>query len=144
MEACLFYLQDNLKFININQEYLKYLHDASSEVYFKSKNYDTKPYLCILVTNQNQKYVIPLSTAKAKHKYWKNIEADRFLIYETCEKSKLNEKDIFIENEDGTAKHILSVIDLKKIATGKIIPFCCDFKLLEEKCREFVLYNDIK
>jgi len=22
--------------------------------------------------------------------------------------------------------------------TGKVIPFCCDFKLLEEKCKEWI------
>ena len=25
----------------------------------------------------------------------------------------------------------------KQISTGKVIKFCCDFKLLEEKCREY-------
>ncbi|MBQ5570827.1 MAG: type III toxin-antitoxin system ToxN/AbiQ family toxin [Treponema sp.] len=25
----------------------------------------------------------------------------------------------------------------KQISTGKVIKFCCDFKLLEDKCREY-------
>ena len=103
----------------------------------------------------------------------------------------MRNKDIFVENMDGSAKHILSVIDLKKMIpikdglysevnlnpsdidtnedkkykvllnieysfcikimslimqkaskiyekqmkTGKVIKFCCDFKLLEKKMR---------
>ncbi len=188
----MFSLQGNLKFININQHYLKYLHDACQEVYYKPVNYETKPYLGILVSSENHEYVIPLSSAKEKHKAWKNIEQDRFLIYENCAKNEIK-NGIFVENQDGTFKHILSVIDLKKmipiknnlysvvnlnpnskdsaelkkykilmnieysfclkildkiiqkagklyekqINTGKIVPFCCDFKLLEAKCNEY-------
>ncbi|MEE1180737.1 MAG: type III toxin-antitoxin system ToxN/AbiQ family toxin, partial [Treponema sp.] len=25
----------------------------------------------------------------------------------------------------------------KQMKTGRVVPFCCDFKLLEEKCREY-------
>ncbi|WP_296011540.1 type III toxin-antitoxin system ToxN/AbiQ family toxin [uncultured Treponema sp.] len=190
----MFSLQDNLKFVNINQDYLQYLHDSCSEVYYKSVNYDTKPYLGILVTTENQEYVIPLSSAKTKHKNWKDVESDRFVIFEICSKNSVKAKDIFIDNQDGTVKHILSVIDLKKmipiksnlytvvdlnpnkndtneitkykvlmnleynfclkimnqiiqkatklyekqLKTGKLIPFCCDFKLLEERCKEWL------
>lgn len=196
----MFSLQDNLKFININQDYLKYLHDSCSEVYYKPTNYDSKPYLGILISTEQQEYVIPLSSAKDKHKSWKNVEADRFVIYEICQKSSVTSKDIYIDNKDGSVKHILSVMDLKKMIpikeglysvvelnpnptdtneikkykvlmnleftfclkiinqiiqkvtklydkqmeTGKIIPFCCDFKLLEEKCKEWIDKNPEK
>jgi len=36
----MFKLKDKLKFININQDYLKYLHECCSEVYYKQFNYD--------------------------------------------------------------------------------------------------------
>ncbi len=32
----------------------------------------------------------------------------------------------------------------KQMETGKIIPFCCDFKLLEEKCKEWIDKNPEK
>ena len=123
----------------------------------------------------------------------KDVYADRFLIFENCDKSENGTKDIYVENADGSFKHILSVMDLKKmipikiglysevdlnpsendslaekkykvllnleysfclkiidsiiqkatklynkqIQTKKVIKFCCDFKLLEEKCREY-------
>lgn len=189
----MFKLKDKLKFINISQDYLKYLHDQCSEVYYKQFNYDNKPYLGILINNENNQYVIPLSSAKEKHKLWKNTDTNRFLIYENCDKSSLSKNAIYKENPDGSIKHILSAIDLKKmipvkegiysivdlvakqndtteernyknllnkefsfclkilpsiiqkanklynkqIETGKIIKFCCNFKLIEEKCDQY-------
>jgi len=189
----MFKLKDKLKFINISQDYLKYLHDHCSEVYYKQFNYDNKPYLGILINNENNQYVIPLSSAKEKHKLWKNTDTNRFLVYENCNKSSLSKNAIYKENPDGSIKHILSAIDLKKmipvkegiysivdlvakqndtteernyknllnkefsfclkilpsiiqkanklydkqIETGKIIKFCCDFKLIEEKCNQY-------
>jgi protein AbiQ len=189
----MFKLKDKLKFINISQDYLKYLHDHCSEVYYKQFNYDNKPYLGILINNENNQYVIPLSSAKEKHNLWKNTDTNRFLVYENCDKSSLSKNAIYKENPDGSIKHILSAIDLKKmipvkegiysivdlvakqndtteernyknllnkefsfclkilpsiiqkanklynkqIETGKIIKFCCDFKLIEEKCDQY-------
>lgn len=189
----MFCLKDKLIFININQDYLKYLHENCSEVYYKPINYENKPYLGILISKDNNQYVIPLSSAKEKHKSWKNIETDRFLIYENSDKSLLSKNAVYKENPDGSVKHILSVIDLKKmipikeglytkvdlttnnndsteiinyknlmnkeysfclkiltslikkanklytkqLSTGKVVKYCCNFKLLEEKCREF-------
>lgn len=189
----MFKLKDKLKFINISQDYLKYLHNHCSEVYYKQFNYDNKPYLGILINNENNQYVIPLSSAKEKHKLWKNTDTNRFLVYENCDKSSLSKNAIYKENPDGSIKHILSAIDLKKmipvkegiysivdlvgkqndtteernyknllnkeysfclkilpsiiqkanklynkqIETGKIIKFCCDFKLIEEKCDQY-------
>ena len=189
----MFSLKDNLKFININQDYLKYLHSFCSEVYYKPTGYETKPYIGILVQENDVEYVIPLSSAKEKHKTWKNVDADRFLIFENCEKAENGSKDIYVKNADGGFKHIISVMDLKKMIpiktglytevqlnplksdsnaekkykvllnieylfclkikdaiiqkasrlyekqmkTGRVVPFCCDFNLLEEKCREY-------
>ncbi|MGN0738730.1 MAG: type III toxin-antitoxin system ToxN/AbiQ family toxin [Treponema sp.] len=189
----MFSLKDNLKFININQDYLKYLYSFCSEVYYKPTGYETKPYIGILVQENNVEYVIPLSSAKEKHKTWKNVDVDRFLIFENCEKTENGSKDIYVKNADGSFKHILSVMDLKKMIpikaglytevqlnpsendsnaekkykvllnieylfclkikdsviqkasrlyekqmnTGRVIPFCCNFKLLEEKCKEY-------
>lgn len=189
----MFSLKGKLTFININQDYLKYLHDFCPEVYYKPSGYARKPYIGILVQESGIEYVIPLSSAKEKHKTWKNIETDRFLIYENCGKSSVSARAICKENGDGSVKHILSVIDLKKMlpikdglytkvdltarpddtvdtrnyknlmnkefafcvkilpqiiqkanklyekqmATKKVIKFCCDFRLLEERCREY-------
>lgn len=98
----MFKLKDKLKFININQDYLKYLHECCSEVYYKQFNYVNKPYLGILINEDKNQYVIPLSSAKEKHKNWKNIDTDRFLRYENCPKSTISKKAVYKENKDGT------------------------------------------
>ena len=52
--------------------------------------------------------------AEEKHKTWKNVDVDRFLIFENCDKPESGSKDIYVKNSDGSFKHILSVMDLKK------------------------------
>ena len=111
----MFSLKDKLMFININQDYLKYLHEYCPEVYYKPAGYENKPYLGILITNDEIQYVIPLSSAKEKHKSWKNIESDRFLIYEVCKKNTISKQAVYKKMSDGTVEHLLSVIDLKKM-----------------------------
>ena len=189
----MFSLKDKLTFVNIDQDYLKYLHENCSEVFFKPIGYDNKPYIGILINEDENKYVIPLSSAKEKHKLWNNVEEDRFLIYEISNKKTLSKNDVFKELSDGTIEQIFSVIDLKKmlpikdglytrvdlttnpqdsvetrnyknlmnkefafclkilpliiqkanelydrqLSSGKIANFCCDFRLLEEKSREY-------
>lgn len=93
---------------------MKYLHEYCPEVYYKPVGYENKPYLGILITNDEIQYVIPLSSAKEKHKSWKNIESDRFLIYEVCKKNTISKQAVYKKMSDGTVEHLLSVIDLKK------------------------------
>ena len=189
----MFSLKDKLTFININQDYLRFLHEVCPEVYYKPISYDNKPYLGILINNESQEYVIPISSAKKKHESWKNIEVDRFLIYEKYDRMPDSPDAVCKRLPDGSIEHLLSVIDLKKmipvrdglytkvnlihsttdseevrnyknlmnkefafclkllplmikkatkiyekqISTGKIVKYCCDFKLLEEKYREY-------
>ena len=190
-----FSLKDKLTFVNIDQNYLKYLHEHCHEVYYKPIGYDNKPYIGILINNDENQYVIPLSSAKDKHRFWKNIETDRFLIYEIRNKKSLLPNAVYKENSDGSIEQIFSVIDLKKmipikdgvytkvnmtitpedsietrnyknlmdkefsfclkilpliiqkasklydkqINTGIVTKFCCDFKLLEEKSKEYAI-----
>ena len=84
----MFSLKKNLKFISIDQKYLKYLHDFCKEVYYQPVGYETKPYLGILVEDNGTEYVIPLSSAKEKHKFWKDVDSDRFLILKTAKSLK--------------------------------------------------------
>ena len=125
----MFSLQDKLCFININQDYLKYLHSFCPEVYYKSIGYENKPYLGILINDNGKKYVLPLSSAKEKHKSWKNIEADRFLIYENCDICALSKSAVYKENEDGTVKHIFSVLDLNMKDVSDHFPVMIDVEI---------------
>ena len=78
----MFKLDGNVKFINIDANYIKKLNLACSEVYYKSVGYDNKPYIGILINEVNRSYVIPLSSAKEKHKSWKNVNQECYLVYE--------------------------------------------------------------
>ena len=111
----MFKLKEKLTFINVNQDYLKKLHDACSEVYYKSYGYDNKPYIGILIDKNDRKYVIPLSSAKEKHKTWKNVNKECYLIYETSHKSNMGNEDIWVLIDGDIVKHILSVMDIKKM-----------------------------
>lgn len=116
-----FKLIDNLKFVNVDMQYLMELHKISHEVYYNQHNYDNKPYLGILLSADNYKYVIPLTSAKEKHKKWRIEEVDRFLIYEIINKELMIGDDIWIdvdkqtENSGKKVYHIWSAIDLKKM-----------------------------
>ena len=119
----MFILEGKLKFINIEQSYLKKLHDACSEVYYKPSGYENKPYIGILINKNDRKYVIPLSSAKEKHKTWKNVKKYKDLLnkeYSFCLK--------VIDEVIGRANKLYD----KQMATGKVVKFCCDFKALEE------------
>lgn len=58
----MFSLKKNLKFITIDQNYLKTLHDSCSEVYYKTYGYETKPHIRILIEENGIEYVILLSS----------------------------------------------------------------------------------
>jgi protein AbiQ len=111
----MFILEGKLTFINIDQNYLKKLHDACPEVYYKTSGYENKPYIGILINKNDRKYVIPLSSAKEKHKTWKNVNQECYLIYETAKKDCMKPGDIWTETEEDYVKHILSVLDVKKM-----------------------------
>ena len=85
--------------------------------FYFSFAYFMKPYIGILVNKNDRKYVIPLSSAKDKHKTWKNVNKECYLLYEKAEKSKMRREDIWIsiEDDDKNVKHILSVMDIKKM-----------------------------
>lgn len=119
----MFILEGKLTFINIEQSYLKKLHDACSEVYYKPSGYENKPYIGILINKNDRKYVIPLSSAKEKHKTWKNVKKYKDLLnkeYSFCLK--------VIDEVIGRANKLYD----KQMATGKVVKFCCDFKALED------------
>lgn len=111
----MFTLEGKLTFINIDQSYLKKLHDACSEVYYKPSGYENKPYIGILINKNDKKYVIPLSSAKEKHKAWKNVDKECYLVYEMAKKSCMGQGDIWVTAEDDDVKHILLIEKRKNI-----------------------------
>ena len=117
----MFEFDGNIKFINIDSNYIKKLNLVCPEVYYKSVGYDNKPYIGILINKENRSYVIPLSSAKEKHKNWKNINQECYLVYEYALKSKMGDADIWVQYDEGNlVKHIMAVIDIKKMIPVKL------------------------
>ena len=109
-------LKDNrIVFITIDQNYLRTLYNACSEVYFRTFDYDKKPYVGVLITVDGNRYAAPLTSAKEKHKAWKNYDNGKMVIYENVNPSNMSKNDIWKLNIDGTAKHILSVLNIAKM-----------------------------
>ena len=116
----MFKFDGNIKFINIESNYIKELNLVCPEVYYKSVGYDNKPYIGILINEENRSYAIPLSSAKEKHKNWKNINQECYLVYEYALKSKMGDADIWVQdNDENMVKHIMAVIDIKKMIPVK-------------------------
>lgn len=111
----MFTVEGKLTFINIDQDYLQKLYSVCPEVYYKANGYGNKPYIGILINKNDRKYVIPLSSAKEKHKTWKNVDKECYLIYEITQKYCMRKDDIWVDADGDNAKHILSVMDIKKM-----------------------------
>lgn len=117
------FLNKKIRLYTIDVDYVEYLHNADNEVYFENTpEYKNKPYVGIIITNNGYNYFIPLTSAKEKHKKLKNSSDSHLLIYENLSLAHSMSIDtsawIFnvVEiNNVQHIKHILSVLDLKKM-----------------------------
>ena len=99
----------------IDKEYVRKLNEADSEVYFDEYTYDRKPYAGIMIFTGKYNYFIPLTSAKKKHADWNLISKDMYIIYETMPDKKVRPNWVYRNNNDGTVKHILSILEIKKM-----------------------------
>lgn len=106
----------NFGFYTIDTDYLEFLNSKDSEVYYNASYRNAlKPFVGIMVDIAEYKYFIPLTSAKEKHKKWKNICDEHFLIYEIIDEDIQISGDIYKSYSEGYKIHILSVLDLKKM-----------------------------
>ena len=123
----------DFKLVHVNLNYLEALHDADSEVmYRRGTVYAKKPFLGILVMNNDKKYVIPFTSAKEKHKTWDDVNQSYYRIYEVINMktavydaddiivdisntSVLSKKGIPEDEYENYKKRILSVLEIKKM-----------------------------
>lgn len=121
---------DKVQFVYIDMDYLKKLNEIEPEIFFdaENKNYKEKPHLGILLNNEGREYVIPLTSAKEKHKTWDDVTASWYRIYEIIEKSEIRENDIIVdiknrdvlnriplEEKENYKQRILAVLDIRKM-----------------------------
>ncbi|MCD8014199.1 MAG: type III toxin-antitoxin system ToxN/AbiQ family toxin [Lachnospiraceae bacterium] len=137
---------NKLGIYNIDVSYLRHLHDdIDSEVYYAPSKYEMKPFLGIVVGIDEYTYFIPFSSSKPKHLKWKNVTLDHYLIYEVVKKGTLSPKAVCKPYEGETVKHILAVLDIKKMIP---VPAGCyskvDFSLITDVAYRTVLEKEYR
>lgn len=105
-----------MDFYTVDTGYVKALNQTDSEVFYDS-NYEQKPYVGMVIVANGYNYFIPLTSAKSKHRKWKNVNCDNYLIYEIIKVSRSIPKNwvYTINPSTNDVKHILAVLDIKKM-----------------------------
>lgn len=105
-----------LKLYTVDNSYIKQLYNVDTEVFYEPTGYDIKPYVGIIIQNNNYDYFIPLTSAKEKHKKWNNVTKTNYIIYELLPTSHTNIPSdwVYIKTQNNI-KHILSVLEIKKM-----------------------------
>ncbi len=124
---------EDFKIVNVDINYMRALYNADSEVMFRDgDSYRNKPFLGILITNDSQKYVIPLTSAKPKHRLWPDSNKGFYRIYEIIDirTTPYDNKDIIVDITNNSyftqrgipedefvyyKKRILSVLEIRKM-----------------------------
>lgn len=121
-----------VQFVYIDIEYLKAMNEADSEIFYdeNNKEYKFKPHLGMLINQEDREYVIPLTSAKEKHKKWADVSGEWYRIYEiidiTTTPVRKNDIIVDIKNQDllknipletrkNYKQRILSVLDIRKM-----------------------------
>ena len=116
----------------IDIDYLKAMNEADSEIFYdeNNKEYKFKPRLGMLINQEDREYVIPLTSAKEKHKKWADVSGEWYRIYEiidiTTTPVRKNDIIVDIKNQDllknipletrkNYKQRILSVLDIRKM-----------------------------
>ena len=69
----------NLYLIRVKQGYIKYLKQFDDNVQDNSNEKKNKPYLGVLLQKGKQKYFVPLSSPKEKHKKFIDLDMQKIL-----------------------------------------------------------------
>lgn len=105
-----------MQLYTVSNIYVKQLFQVDSEVFYEPINYDSKPYVGILVQNNTYDYFIPLTSAKNKHKQWNNVTKTNYIIYEMFEPNLSDIPTDWVYTQTKyNIKHILSVLEIKKM-----------------------------
>ena len=110
-----------VKIVSVDINYLRTLYNADNEVQYSPLGYENKKFVGLLINNESSKYIIPLSSAKEKHKRYKNKGMSYLLIYEIVPITMINSDSIYVftgdKDDDGVSlvKHIMALLDCKKM-----------------------------
>lgn len=123
---------DKVQFVYVDIAYLKKMNEIDSEIFYdeKNENYAQKPHLGILINHENREYVIPLTSAKNKHRTWADVTSDWYRIYEIIDVTKvyISPDDVIVDiknqeilrtiskdMQNNYKQRIISVLDIRKM-----------------------------
>jgi len=114
-------------FYVVDMEYMAYLNSVDKEVYYDAdKAYSHKPFLGVVVNLGKYEYLIPLTSAKQKHSKWPDSSKEAILIYEVIEAGTERLNHVYKPgNTSGSSKHIMGVLDIKKMIP--VPATCCRY-----------------
>ena len=140
----MFILEGKLTFINIEQSYLKKLHDACSEVYYKPSGYEKKSSMAqgdiwVAAEEDDVKHILSVMDIKKMIPIVDGVYSRVNINPDDTDTNDVEKyKDLLNKEYSFCLKVIDEVIGRanklydKQMATGKVVKFCCDFKALEE------------
>ena len=159
---------ERLKFYNIEDKYIEYLYQFDNKVPYNKNN--KRPYIGIVLEINNITYFAPMFSPKPQHRKYKSNatyikigenlgiirlnnmipvckENLRYIDFNKIQDKKY--RNLLIQQNNFIQLHTEKIRDtankLYKFVTRDkkefFIKICCDFKLLENKCR---LFNNIK
>lgn len=124
-------MNSNFKIIKIDSDYCDYLRKFDKRVCFNAGVKDLRPFIGVLFIVKGHEYYAPLSSPKPKHKHLKNT-----LDLVKIDNGRLGlvnlHKNLIISKSKRLYK-----LRVKNILPTNVIDRCCDYKLLEEKCKEY-------
>lgn len=141
----MFQMNQHMEFYTIDSNYIKYLHQHDSEVFYDdTAQYGRKPYVGILLNSNGYNYFIPLTSAKEKHKSWDNVTATNYLIYEIISNPSQNHSGIIRTYPNSNkAKKILAVLEIKKMIPVKSGYYArIDFNQLQDLAYKSLLQKE--
>lgn len=105
----------------IDPDYLEYLHHIDSEVYYSpAYRLSTKPFVGIITPINDTNYFIPLTSPKLKHRRWKNVSLEHFIVYEIIDNEAMVQGDYYKHYSENQSLHLLSILDIKKMIPAPI------------------------
>ncbi len=124
-------MNSNFKIIKIDSDYCDYLRKFDKRVCFNAGVKDLRPFIGVLFIVKGHEYYAPLSSPKPKHKHLKNT-----LDLVKIDNGRLGVVNLHKNLIISKSKRLYK-LRVKNILPTNVIDRCCDYKLLEEKCKEY-------
>ena len=112
---------EELQLYTIDINYVRYLWTHDTEVFFdelRADIYGRKPYVGILIAENEFKYFVPLTSAKLKHSSWSPVSKYSMLVLKAVESDESMAAAIYKTIENNKYQ-ILAALDFRKMIPVK-------------------------